>query len=104
MPHGIANRTSVHIQWFVVVDSTRGEARRLGKGKAMAEEFTIDPRVAFVLPTGILNVDADIIDDQENHIVLTLRVSKEMIRSNRALLSALIEMAVAPEKVDHDDA
>jgi hypothetical protein len=59
---------------------------------------------AFVLPVGLLQQDADIIDDQENHIVLTLRLPKEVIRSNRALLRALAEMAAQPEKGDLADA
>jgi hypothetical protein len=48
---------------------------------------------AFTLPTGILQEDFDIIDEQENHVVLTVRVPLNLIRDNRALLMALLEIA-----------
>ncbi|MDR3486424.1 MAG: hypothetical protein P4M05_16135 [Bradyrhizobium sp.] len=35
--------------------------------------------------------DLAILDDQDNHLVLTLRVPKEFIRENRWMLSALSE-------------
>jgi hypothetical protein len=67
----------------------------------MANEHTVTSAIenptTVVLPAGILQQDADIIDDQENHTVLTLRIPKQVIRSNRALLSALIEMAAADD-------
>jgi hypothetical protein len=57
--------------------------------EAMAnEEFkavAINPS-AFVLPKGILTEDACIIDEQENHVVLTVRVPLDLIRDNQALL------------------
>jgi hypothetical protein len=40
--------------------------------------------------------DACIIDDQESHVVMTLRVPKEVIRKNLPLLRALAEMSGAP--------
>jgi hypothetical protein len=62
----------------------------------------------FVLPAGILRQDFDMIDDQENHIVLTVRIPKEVIRKNQLLLHALMEMSAPtwspaePEKGDLD--
>ena len=59
----------------------------------MTEEFKAarnpDNPSAFVLPTGILQQDFEIIDEQEAHIVL--RVPIDLIRDNRALLTALLE-------------
>ncbi len=75
----------------------------------MTEEFkaaAINP-AAFVLPTGILTEDACIIDAQENHIVLTLRVPIDLIRDNHGLLRALLEIAekpTTPAEPDLDDA
>jgi hypothetical protein len=63
----------------------------------MAEEFkagAINP-AAFVLPTGILQQDFDIIDEQDDHLVLTLRVPKEVIRKYQPLLQALMEMSAS---------
>jgi hypothetical protein len=51
---------------------------------------------AIMLPKGILQQDFDIIDDQENHIVLTVRVPKNLIRDNQRLWQALSEMAAEP--------
>jgi len=47
----------------------------------------------FTLPTGILQQDIDIIDEQENHIVLMVRVPLNWIRDNMPLLTALSEIA-----------
>lgn len=47
----------------------------------------------FLLPTGILEQDATIIDEQDDHVVLTLRVPISAIRENHALLMALSEIA-----------
>src|SRR5882724_346952 len=47
----------------------------------------------FVLPTGILQQDVNIIDEQENHVVLTVRVPLNLIRDNHAMLMALSEIA-----------
>lgn len=55
------------------------------------------PGVRFILPWGILQEAAEIIDDQENHIVITLRIPKEVIRNYQPLLRALIEMAAADD-------
>jgi hypothetical protein len=70
----------------------------------MAEQ--LNP-AAIVLPTGILQQDFDIIDEQENHIVLTVRVPIDLIRDNRALLMALLEIAAEkprpPVENDLDD-
>jgi len=53
-------------------------------------------RLAFVLPTGILQQDFNIIDEQEDHIVLTVRVPLDLIRDNRPLLMALLQIAEKP--------
>jgi hypothetical protein len=66
---------------------------------------------SFMLPTGILQQDFDIIDEQENHVVLTVRVPIELIRHNHALLMALCEIATGkklrlldePEEGDLDE-
>ena len=47
----------------------------------------------FVIPSEILRQDSVIIDDQDHHLVLTLRVPKQLIRSNLPLLMALAEYA-----------
>jgi hypothetical protein len=47
----------------------------------------------FVLPKSILQQDFDIISEQEDHIVLTVRVSLDLIRDNERLLMALLEIA-----------
>jgi hypothetical protein len=47
----------------------------------------------FLLPTEILRQDAVVIDKQENHLVMTLRVSLDLIRDNHTTLMALIEIA-----------
>jgi hypothetical protein len=61
---------------------------------------------AFVLPTGILQHDAVIIDEQENHIVMTVRLPIDLIREKRALLTALLEISkpTPPAEPDLDDA
>jgi hypothetical protein len=41
-----------------------------------------------------LQQDLAILDDQDNHLVLTLRVPKEFIRESRWMLSALSEACV----------
>jgi len=56
------------------------------------ESVTINP-ASFEMPKGILFEDAVIIDDQDDHLVLTLRVPKDVIWKNRPLLSALVEMS-----------
>ena len=50
--------------------------------------------------------DACIIDEQENHIVLTERLPIDLIRDNHALLMALSEMGKPrpPAEGDLDDA
>jgi hypothetical protein len=48
----------------------------------------------FILPLDLLQQDCDIIDDQDEHIVLTLRLLKEMIRDNHRLLMALAERSL----------
>ena len=45
-----------------------------------------------VLPAGVLQQDACIIDEQAEHLVLTLRVPKAKILSNHLLLMALSEV------------
>jgi hypothetical protein len=64
-----------------------------------------------MLPAGILQQDAVVIDEQENHIVMTLRLPIDVIRDNQTTLMALIEIATGkrmvpaePEKGDLDDA
>jgi len=70
-------------------------------------EAAIANGVAFVLPTGILQRDFDIIDEQDDHVVLTVRVPLDLIRDNHALWKALSEIAAkprAPADPDIDDA
>jgi hypothetical protein len=47
-------------------------------GMTMSEQIDKRPGI-FVLPTTILNEDVCIIDEQDNHIVLTVRIPKEAI-------------------------
>jgi hypothetical protein len=61
------------------------------RSKADKLNTATDP--SFVLPTGILMEDACIIDEQENHVVLTVRVPLDLIRDNHAMLMALSEIA-----------
>jgi hypothetical protein len=49
----------------------------------------------FILPLALLQEDCNIIDEQGDHIVLTLRVPKEWIRKNHAVLMALSETCAA---------
>ena len=56
---------------------------------AKAEELNA---ATIVLPKGILQQDMEIIDEQESHIVLTLRVPIDWIRKNHAMLMALSEI------------
>lgn len=60
----------------------------------MAEEFkaTVITPAAFTLPLGILQQDFEIIDEQENHVVLTARLLIDMIRDNVPFLMALSEI------------
>jgi hypothetical protein len=59
----------------------------------------------FTLPTAVLLEDAAIIDEQESHIVLTLRLPLDWIRRNQTTLRALIEIATGkPAEPDDDDA
>jgi len=61
--------------------------------QTMANEVkTVLNPSCFTLPTGILQETIDIIDEQEDHIVLTVRIPKNLIRDNRALLTALCEI------------
>ena len=71
----------------------------------MAKAEELNP-AAIVLPKGILMEDACIIDEQENHIVLTERLPIDLIRDNHALLMALSEMGKPrpPAEGDLDDA
>jgi hypothetical protein len=52
-----------------------------------------DSSLAFGLPLDLLQQDVDIIDDQAEHIVLTLRIPKATILKNHGLLMALSEAA-----------
>lgn len=45
------------------------------------------------LPPGVFDQDGCIIDNQADHIVMTVRLPKSMIRQNYALLVALTEAA-----------
>jgi hypothetical protein len=47
-----------------------------------------------VLPVVALQQDSLILDDQDNHLVLTLRISKQVIRDNHRLLMALAERSL----------
>jgi hypothetical protein len=51
----------------------------------------------FILPRALLEQDCDIIDDQDEHIVLTLRLLKQMIRDNRRLLMGLAERSLGQD-------
>jgi hypothetical protein len=69
-----------------------------GKGGAIVSDaFTAarnpDKPGIITLPAAILQEDAAVIDEQENHIVLTVRVPLDLIRDNYALLMALSEIA-----------
>ena len=44
-----------------------------------------------VLPVAALHVDSVILDDQPDHLVLTLRIPKAVIRNNIPLLTGLID-------------
>jgi hypothetical protein len=45
-------------------------------------------------PAGVLQQDVVIIDEQPDHLVLAVRVPKQMILSNHLLLMAVSEAAV----------
>jgi hypothetical protein len=64
----------------------------------MAEQLNA---AAIVLPTGILQQDFDIIDEQEDHVVLTVRVPLDLIRDNHALLMALCSKLNSSSKSHH---
>jgi hypothetical protein len=64
---------------------------------------------AILLPKGILQQDAVIIDEQDNHVVLTVRLPIDVIRDNQRLLRALLEIAAEkprppaePEDLDEE--
>jgi hypothetical protein len=48
----------------------------------------------FILPRDLLQQDCDIIDDQGDHVVLTLRLLKQLIRDNTRLLMGLAERSL----------
>jgi hypothetical protein len=76
-----------------------------------SDQYTaIEPSI-ITLPAAILLQDTVMIDEQENHVVLTLRLPIDLIRDNHATLMALCEIATGksmplaePEKGDLDDA
>jgi hypothetical protein len=78
----------------------------------MSDAFTAarnpDNPAIITLPAAILQEDAAVIDEQENHIVLMVRVPIDLIRDNHALLMALSEIAtgkrMVPAEPDPDDA
>jgi hypothetical protein len=45
----------------------------------------------FILPLDLLKQDCDIIDEQDEHIVVTLRLPKAWVRKNHGMLLALSE-------------
>lgn len=47
----------------------------------------------FTLPAAVLRQDAVVIDEQENHIVMTMRLPIDLIRNNHTTLMALSEIA-----------
>jgi hypothetical protein len=62
-----------------------------------------------VLPAAILQQDAVVIDEQENHVVLTVRLPIDLVRNNHTTLMALYEIATGksappaePDKGDLD--
>jgi hypothetical protein len=66
-------------------------------GSALARSPVLESKDnsgTFVLPRALLRQDVDIIDDQDEHIVLTLRLLKELIRDNHRLLMALAERSI----------
>jgi hypothetical protein len=50
-----------------------------------------------VLPVQVLQQDSVILDEQEDHVVITLRVPKEWVRNNLQLL-----MGLADRSLGHD--
>src|SRR4029077_5062347 len=70
----------------------------------------LNPTTIF-LPAAILQQDAVVIDEQENHVVMTLRLPIDVIRDNQTTLMALIEIATGkklrlldePEEGDLDE-
>jgi hypothetical protein len=74
----------------------------------MTESIDREKSSTFFLPTTVLQQDAVIIDEQESHIVLTVRLPIDWIRDNQTTLRALIEIAtgkrMVPAEPDDDDA
>jgi hypothetical protein len=67
----------------------------------MANQHTVTSAIenptTVVLPRGLLQRDSSIIDEQADHLVLMLRIPKDVIRNNAPLLHALMEMAAADD-------
>jgi hypothetical protein len=76
----------------------------------MTQADKLNPAI-ITLPAAILQQDAVVIDEQENHVVLTVRVPIDVIRDNQTTLMALIEIATGkklrlldePEEGDLDE-
>jgi hypothetical protein len=49
----------------------------------------------FILRLALLQEDCNIIDEQGDHVVLTIRISKATIRKNYGMLMALSEICAA---------
>jgi hypothetical protein len=51
-----------------------------------------------LLPVAALHVDSFILDDQPDHVVLTIRVPKEVVRNNIHLLMGLAEESLERDR------
>jgi hypothetical protein len=51
-----------------------------------------------VLPVQALQVDSVILDNQEDHVVLTIRVPKAVVRNNLQLLMGLCDISLGHDR------
>jgi hypothetical protein len=51
-----------------------------------------------VLPVAALQMDSVILDDQEDHVVLTIRLPKEVVRNNLQLLMGIADRSLAGDR------
>jgi hypothetical protein len=72
----------------------KDELGRCGMSSRKTTQKSEHNSSTFILPLDLLQQDCDIIDDQDEHIVLTLRLLKELIRDNHRLLMALAERSL----------
>jgi hypothetical protein len=52
----------------------------------------------FMLPRAALQVDSVILDNQEDHVVVTLRIPKAVVRDNLQLLMGLCDMSLGHDR------